>query len=66
MTLTVTVELEDNDLEEADLLNFVHEAAAATGLNLEVGRVIEEEDGSSIAVRMFKISAEYFNVRVTP
>jgi hypothetical protein len=60
--LIIEIELEANDLEEADFENFVREAKKAEALNMEVGRSLNEKH--SHIVRMFQLSAENFTARL--
>lgn len=63
MELVIRIPLDGNDLEETDFQHFVREALDASGINLEVGRAIEEEGFQDVS-RIYSISAEYFKADI--
>jgi hypothetical protein len=63
MKLIIEIDVDASDFTEDDAAKFVEEAELATGLSVEVGRPISDEDLE--VARMYTLGTEYFKCRVS-
>jgi hypothetical protein len=63
MKLLISINLEDNGLTEKNCKTLVEEARTALYMNIELGLLCEEDDDDDSGInRVFRLSAEYFEV----
>ena len=64
MKLIIELDIDRSDFSEEDAQRFLTEADAATGISVEVGRPIEDEDSDGPS-RVCSLTTEYFKTHLT-